>query len=162
MLRSFRPLLLSLGLSLLATACASSGDVVDPTDPGGTLPGPTPTCVAANDAFDHVDIDETRPVPPIENGNGPTGGHFLTGATAASDDEAEPSACACATNECVVEWIEQNVGCDVCAHVVCDAGMVGACVACPATAEAGAPDSVDHAHPGTCMLAPDDLELARE
>jgi hypothetical protein len=42
----------------------------------------------------------------------------------------EVAACECSDLDCVEEWIEEHLGCDLCAHVACEGGTVGVCVPC--------------------------------
>lgn len=41
------------------------------------------------------------------------------------------SICACASDECVVEWIETEFGCGACVTSTCGNDVVGGCVPCP-------------------------------
>ena len=118
--------------ALLAFACLPAcADGV--ADPGGLGPirGPVPTCddtTLESPDLEHVDVrlpEDNLPHPFAPE--------------AAGDD-----ACACETNECVVEWIEEHVGCDVCVTLVCDDGPIGGCVRCETESES---DSEDDATP---------------
>ena len=40
-------------------------------------------------------------------------------------------ACACSDLRCIEAWVAEHLGCDLCAHVACDAEMIGVCVPCP-------------------------------
>ena len=63
-------------------------------------------------------------------------------------------ACDCADDGCLIDWIDENLGCGVCATFVCGDGPVGGCVPCPQpTDEGGAAGE-------PCLLPPSD-EVAR-
>ena len=42
--------------------------------------------------------------------------------------------CGCGDPRCLADWLDEQVGCDVCAHVRCGDSMVGACVRCDPSA----------------------------
>lgn len=66
-------------------------------------------------------------------------------------------ACSCQDAGCVIDWIDENVGCGVCATVICGNGPIGGCVPCPvATDEPGPADSSNE----PCLLPPSD-DVAR-
>lgn len=65
---------------------------------------------------------------------------------------AEPDVCACADNECLVDWIEDTLGCGACAHIVCADGPIGGCVPC----------IDDNAQPGDAADEPCILDLPDE
>jgi hypothetical protein len=39
-------------------------------------------------------------------------------------------ACACEDDQCVVDWVAANLGCDTCVHLRCDGFDLGACAPC--------------------------------
>jgi hypothetical protein len=52
--------------------------------------------------------------------------------------------CECADDGCVVQWIDDSLGCGVCAHVLCGDGERGGCVPCV---------SVDEPAASSCVFA---------
>ena len=43
-----------------------------------------------------------------------------------------PDACACTTEDCVANWIDDNLGCDICVLFTCgDEPFAAGCNACP-------------------------------
>jgi hypothetical protein len=50
-------------------------------------------------------------------------------------DEQAPTACACENDQCLVNWVSDNVGCNVCVHIMCETGDVGVCNPCLDNAE---------------------------
>lgn len=104
--------------ALLAFACLPAcADGV--ADPGGLGPirGTVETC-----------DDATLESPDLEHVNVPLPDASPTYPFA---PEAAGDVCACETSDCVTDWIEEHVGCDVCVTLVCDDGPTGGCVRCP-------------------------------
>jgi hypothetical protein len=145
-MRSFLRLAL-LAFAALLPACAADDSDTDPGgfDPiHGTVVGVCDDGTLEAPEFEHVQLpagfsvadDDHRAPPPIVNDAGgssaPVG--FENEAIAV---EAAGDVCECTTNACVTQWIEQRMGCGLCAHMVCDDGMVGGCVPC---ADAGVDD----------------------
>lgn len=62
-----------------------------------------------------------------------------------------PTACDCSDDSCTIAWIEENMGCGVCVHLLCGAGQYRAgCVPCPAPADSIA--SRDNSDASTCVV----------
>ena len=66
--------------------------------------------------------------PTLIDGVGGTG-DMLANANARTIGE-DAGACGCTDNGCVIDWISENVGCDVCVDMICDGAFVGGCVPC--------------------------------
>jgi len=146
-LLAMRALLLAFLAALLPACAADDGTGA----PGGLGPIQETVLGTCDDepleppGFEHVLVpagfsvaDDDRPAPPPLMRDADGAGDPAIVAEAAGED-----VCACATVECVTAWIEQNVGCDVCAHALCGdgEGTVGGCVACDdsGSLDAGAP-----------------------
>jgi hypothetical protein len=48
--------------------------------------------------------------------------------------DAQPAelgpACACDDLACIEAWVDEHLGCDLCAHVECGGDTIGVCVPC--------------------------------
>jgi hypothetical protein len=100
--------------------------------------------------FSAADDDHRAPPPIVSDASGgsaPVG--FENDAIAV---EAAGDVCECTTNACVTAWIEQRMGCGVCAHMVCDDDMVGGCVPCADTGEDAAPSGAAPDANVACVL----------
>jgi hypothetical protein len=159
-MRSFLRLSLLAFAALLPACAADDSDI----DPGGLDPIPgTAVGVCDDDTleapeFEHVMLpagfsvadDDHRAPPPIVNdasgGSAPVGSENDTIAVEAAGD-----VCECTSNACVTAWIEQRMGCGVCAHMVCDEGTVGGCVPC-ADADLDEPRAAKQPAKEACVL----------
>lgn len=152
-------------LSLLASACATSTDEAD--DVGSA----SSRIVACEDGALDVELEtvyledehallvhgphkEPKHALDIRDIDGPHKGPASSGViqpldvTAASADLATDAAldvralCECADDGCVVAWIDDSLGCGVCAHVACADGERGGCVPCERVDEPAAESCV--------------------
>jgi hypothetical protein len=124
---------------LIVGSFAGCAGPIDP-DPEDAGPNDLETCEpGAADDVDHVELAAAPPAPPPERD-----------VLAAPARAADPGlSCDCADPRCMAAWIDEHMGCGVCAHVACGGEMVGVCVPCDAS-----PDEA------WCLLPPSD-ELTR-
>lgn len=112
--------LLLLSIVTLGTACADYATSDDRTRAAYT------TCdTAATTDLDHVWVPEAGPHAPLPDSIDPL---FPELAPAAPDDGE--SMCNCLDEVCVVDWVDTNFGCGVCASTTCGGELIGACVRC--------------------------------
>ena len=146
-----KTLLASLLLSLLTTACVTSPERDLPSPEGAAIGECDPATVTRPD----LEQLEIRPDDALAE-NEPSPGPFDAPNQQVLAEELVAAACECTDDRCVVDWIDENLGCGVCATVICGEGSVGGCVPCPIATDE--PSDSDGDEP--CFLAPSE-ELAR-
>lgn len=104
-------------LSLILCALAGCADPVDPDSSG--VPR-LEACGPSAAGFERLDLGAA---PPSISDPAPD---FAPPATEAAADVP----CACGDPRCLAGWLDEQIGCDVCAHVRCGDSMIGACVRC--------------------------------
>jgi hypothetical protein len=146
-----KPLLAPLLLALLSTAACVSPDreLPPPSGSASTIPECDPSTVSRPDLA-QLEIRPDGSLAEID-----PAGPFDAPSDQVIAEGFDLDACSCQDDGCVVDWIDENLGCGVCATVVCADGPVGGCLPCleplaEAPADGGEP----------CLLPPSD-EVAR-
>jgi hypothetical protein len=140
------PLLLAL---LSTTACVSPERELPPSGSASTVPECDPATITRPD-LEQLEVRPDGSLAQID-----PGGQFDAPSDQVIAEGFDLDACSCEDDRCVVDWIDENLGCGVCATVVCAAGPVGGCVPCL--------EALDEAPAGggePCLLPPSD-EVAR-
>ena len=106
---------------IVLSAALGCADAPDP-DPQDAATQRIEAC--SPDTLDQLEHVELAALPPAVPGAG-------IDLDPPATDLAPPAAgCACDDPRCLAEWIGDEIGCGVCAHVPCGDRMAGACVRC--------------------------------
>ena len=140
------PLLLAL---LSTTACVSPERDVSSPGTGST------TIALCDPATIGPDLDQLEIRPDGSLAQVDADDRFGAPADQVIAEGFDLDACSCQDDGCVVDWIDDNLGCGVCATVMCADGPVGGCLPC---LEPLAEAPVESGEP--CLLPPSD-EVAR-
>lgn len=136
--------------SLFLITCLASGcGDEDAPDPGPGPYAPFTWCTVADferPAVERITIDAVA----LPAGARPGLSTVLDGTV-----DENPTACECVDESCVLEWIEDNMGCGVCVHLSCGAAPRAGCVPCPVPTDPLA--SRDDGDVTSCVLAPVDI-----
>jgi hypothetical protein len=146
-----KTLLATLLLALLSTTACVSPDRELPSRAASTVPECDPATVSRPD-LEQLEVRPDGSLAEVE-----PAGDFDAPSDQVIAEGFDLDACSCQDDGCVVDWIDENLGCGVCATVMCADGPVGGCLPClepldeaPAADTAGEP----------CLLPPSD-QIAR-
>jgi len=137
-------LLVVSAIGLSTAACVADG-VADPPTVVSRTPTPAacapPACVAdvVGPPVEHVHLgDLAETADPHVSGPLSRTNHVPGPLPETADGVAGVAdVCACQTKACVDDWVNAELGCDVCATLLCDGRVVDDCVLCPTTPDAG-------------------------
>jgi hypothetical protein len=146
-----KTLLAPLLLALLSTAACVSPDRDPAPPPSGSIA--IAVCDPATVSRPDLEQLEVRPdgsLAEIDRGD-----VFDAPSDQVIAEGFDLDACSCEDDACVVAWIDENLGCGVCATVACADGPVGGCLPCLEPL-AEAPAASDE----PCLLPPSE-QIAR-
>jgi hypothetical protein len=146
-----KTLLASLLLSLLTTAACVSPERELPSAEAAAIGECDPATVTRPD----LELLEIRADEALAEPEGAPDGVFDAPNQQVIAEEVVAAACECTDDRCVVDWIDEQFGCGVCATVLCEGGAIGGCVPCPIATDE--PSAADGDEP--CLLPPSE-ELA--